>query len=122
VFRSTPHIGQWARFAQNRQISNLCGQPALLAPNTDKALSVLSGTSFFTDSELSVSESIVIDFRYRQSRTHGDAGDPARRNRRHLCPHKESHHAGAKRLNRIASVDTIEELLWQAVSESLPAS
>lgn len=77
------------------------------------------GTSFITDSELSVSASIVTDFRYCQLRMHGHAGDPARRNRRYLCPHKESHHAGAKRLNQISLADTIEELVWQAVSELL---
>jgi hypothetical protein len=67
----------------------------------------VSGTSFFADSRLSVSEPTVTDFRYRQLRTRGDAGDPARRDRRNLCPHKESHHAGAMRLNRTAQVDTI---------------
>ena len=35
-----------------------------------------------------------------QLRMHGQAGDPARCNRRYLCSHKESHHAGAKCLNR----------------------
>lgn len=79
----------------------------------------MSGTSFLIDSGLSVSETGAADFRRCQSRMHGYAGDPARRNRRYLCPHKESHHAGAKRLNRIALANTIEELIWQAVNESL---
>jgi hypothetical protein len=74
-------------------------------------MSAVSGTWFFADSKLSVSEPIVTDFRYCQLRARGDAGDPARRNRRHLCPHKESHYAGAMRLNRTAQVDTIEELV-----------
>ena len=67
-----------------------------------------------------VNQSSLI-FHYCQLRTHGAADDPARRNRRHLCPHKESHHVGAKRLNRTTQVDTIEELVWRAVSESLRA-
>jgi site-specific DNA recombinase len=54
-----------------------------------------------------------------QLRMHGHAGDPVKRNRRYLCSHKESHHAGAKCLNRTVQADTIEELVWQAVSELL---
>lgn len=79
----------------------------------------MSGTPFITDSGLSVSAPSVTDFRYCQLRMHSHAGDPARRNRRYLCPHKESHHAGAMRLNQISLADTIEELVWQAVGESL---
>ena len=79
----------------------------------------MSGTAFFTDSGLSVSETGATDFRRCQSRLHGHAGDPDRRNRRYLCPHKESHHASAKRLNRTALADTIEELVGQAVGASL---
>jgi hypothetical protein len=47
------------------------------------------------------------------------AGDPVRRNRRYLCSHKESQHAGSKFLNRTVLAETIEELVWQAVSELL---
>jgi site-specific DNA recombinase len=54
-----------------------------------------------------------------QLRMHGQAGDPVKRNRRYLCSHKESHHAGAKCQNRTVLADTIEELVWQAVSELL---
>ncbi len=54
-----------------------------------------------------------------QLRMHGHGGDPVKRNRRYLCSQKESHHAGAKCLNRTVLADTIEELVWQAVSELL---
>jgi len=54
-----------------------------------------------------------------QLRMHGHAGDPARRNRRYLCSHKESQHAGSKCPNRTVLAETIEELVWQAVSELL---
>jgi len=49
----------------------------------------------------------------------GHAGDPVRRKRRCLRSNKESHHAGAECLNVTELVETIEELVWQEVSESL---
>jgi hypothetical protein len=79
----------------------------------------MSVTPFFTDSGLSVNDPIAIDLRHCRFGPRGQACDPARRNPCYPRQHKESHHAGAKRLNRIALANTIEELIWQAVNESL---
>ena len=55
-----------------------------------------------------------------QLRMLGHAGDPAKRKRRYLCSHKESHHAGPKTCpNRTVLAETIEELVWQSVSKLL---
>jgi len=55
-----------------------------------------------------------------QLRMLGHAGDPVRRQRRYLCSHKETLHPGSKPCpNRTVQAETIEELVWQSVSELL---
>jgi site-specific DNA recombinase len=50
----------------------------------------------------------------------GHAGDPARRRRRYLCTRKETLHAGPKSCpNRTVLAETIEDLVWQSVSDLL---
>lgn len=50
----------------------------------------------------------------------GHAGDPHKRQRRYLCSHKESHHAGISRCpNRTVQAETIENLVWHSVRELL---
>jgi hypothetical protein len=50
---------------------------------------------------------------------YGHDGNSGRRNRHHLRSRKESQHVGSKCLSRTALAETIEELVWQAVSELL---
>ena len=55
-----------------------------------------------------------------QLRMLGHAGDPVRRKRRYMCSLKESHHAGPKTCpNRTVLAETIEDLVWQSVSDLL---
>jgi hypothetical protein len=50
---------------------------------------------------------------------YGHDGNSGRRNRRHLRSHKEYQHTGSKCLSRTVLAESIEELVWQAVSELL---